>query len=102
MFFETSLGLYNGVLMFIVFLLLGAVLDFLSVGMAAFCFVWKLTDDVQIDDFTSLFIIIWCVYYFYKYVTLASFVCLRSSQKVFLFGTHLAVFMSIICSGFLK
>ena len=102
MFFETSLGLYNGILMFIVFLLLGAVLDFLSVGMAAFCFVWKLTDDVQIDDFVSLFVIIWCVYYFYKFVTLASFVCLRSSQKVLLVGTHLAVFMSIICSGFLK
>ncbi|KAE9552533.1 hypothetical protein FO519_004275 [Halicephalobus sp. NKZ332] len=102
MFFENSLGLYNGILIFFVFLLLGVILDVLSVGMAAFSFVWKLTDDVQIEDFVSLFGIIWCAYYFYKLITLASFVCLRSSQKVLLFGTHLAVFMSIICSGFLK
>uniref|UniRef100_A0AC34RQU1 ABC transporter domain-containing protein n=1 Tax=Panagrolaimus sp. JU765 TaxID=591449 RepID=A0AC34RQU1_9BILA len=102
MFFETSLNLYNATLMLIVYLFFGAILDILSVGLASFAMVWKITNDVQLDEFFSFFVVIWCVYYFYKLFTLATFILFQSTQKMILFGTTFAIFMSIIASGFLK
>lgn len=102
MFYEVSLRLYNASSMFLVYILLGTVFDFLSIGLGAFVFVWKITDDIQFDPFLSIFRTIWCVYYFYKSLALAALVCSRSSAKIWIGGTTVAILASILSSGFLK